>query len=55
MSIDLSGKNLRMMLLTLKGVGQEPDIVAQNFIVTNSVMKGTGDQVGYGDRHEGMG
>jgi len=29
----------------LKGFGQEPDVVTQNFVVTNAIMKGTGDQL----------
>lgn len=33
------------MLLTLKGVAQEPEQINHNFIVPASVMKGTGDQV----------
>ena len=44
-AIDLSGKNLRIMLLTLNGPGLEPTAVNTNFIVPNHVMKGTGDQV----------
>uniref|UniRef100_A0A0M3HYA9 Phosphotransferase n=1 Tax=Ascaris lumbricoides TaxID=6252 RepID=A0A0M3HYA9_ASCLU len=44
-AIDLSGKNLRIMLLTLKGVAQEPEQINHNFIVPASVMKGTGDQL----------
>lgn len=44
-AIDLSGKNLRIMLLTLRGKGQEPTAVNNNYIVPNHVMKGTGDQV----------
>uniref|UniRef100_A0A914ZM13 Phosphotransferase n=2 Tax=Parascaris univalens TaxID=6257 RepID=A0A914ZM13_PARUN len=44
-AIDLSGKNLRIMLLTLKGVAQEPEQINHNFIVPAAVMKGTGDQL----------
>lgn len=44
-AIDLSGKNLRIMLLTLNGTGNEPNAVNNNYIVPNHVMKGTGDQV----------
>lgn len=43
--IDLSGKNLRIMLLTLKGTGCEPDTISNNYILPSTVMKGTGDQV----------
>ena len=44
-AIDLSGKNLRILLLDLKGKGQEPLITTSNFIVANPIMKGTGEQV----------
>ncbi|KAK6056336.1 Hexokinase [Cooperia oncophora] len=44
-AIDLSGKNLRIMLLTLNGKGREPAAVNNNYIVPNHVMKGTGDQL----------
>ncbi|CAD6192801.1 unnamed protein product [Caenorhabditis auriculariae] len=44
-AIDLSGKNLRIMLLTLKGPDTEPSAVNNNYIVPNHVMKGTGDQL----------
>ncbi|VDN22657.1 unnamed protein product [Gongylonema pulchrum] len=44
-AIDLSGKNLRIMLLTLKGSGQEPEQINHNYIVPTAVMKGTGDQL----------
>ncbi|KAJ1359016.1 hypothetical protein KIN20_017626 [Parelaphostrongylus tenuis] len=44
-AIDLSGKNLRIMLLTLKGTGREPTAVNNNYVVPNHVMKGTGDQL----------
>ncbi|CAI4224558.1 unnamed protein product [Auanema sp. JU1783] len=44
-AIDLSGKNLRIMLLTLLGPGKEPIAVNNNYIVPNHVMKGTGDQL----------
>lgn len=43
-AIDLSGKNLRIMLLTLKGSNQEPDQINHNYVFPVSVMKGTGDQ-----------
>ncbi|VDM46800.1 unnamed protein product [Toxocara canis] len=36
-AIDLSGKNLRIMLLTLKGAGQEPEQINHNFIVPASL------------------
>lgn len=44
-AIDLSGKNLRIMLLTLKGSNQEPEHINHNYVFPASVMKGTGDQV----------
>lgn len=44
-AIDLSGKNLRILLLTLNGPGKEPSVVINNFIVSNAVMKGTGEQL----------
>jgi hexokinase len=44
-AIDLSGKNLRILLLDLKGKGQEPSITTSNFIVSNTIMKGTGEQL----------
>ncbi|VDK47910.1 unnamed protein product [Anisakis simplex] len=46
-AIDLSGKNLRIMLLTLKGEHQEPEQINHNFIVPTTVMKGTGDQASH--------
>ncbi|PAV84397.1 hypothetical protein WR25_20161 [Diploscapter pachys] len=50
-AIDLSGKNLRIMLLTLRGRGQEPSAVNNNYIVPNHVMKGTGDQARFSKPH----
>lgn len=48
MAIDLSGKNLRILLLTLNGGGKDPsEPVINNFIVPNPVMKGTGEQVSF--------
>lgn len=44
-AIDLSGKNLRILLLTLNGPGKTPNVVVNNFIVSNAIMKGTGEQV----------
>ena len=44
-AIDLSGKNLRILLLTLQGKGKEPGVDTQNFVVPNPIMKGTGEQV----------
>ncbi|CAJ0931293.1 unnamed protein product, partial [Mesorhabditis belari] len=44
-AIDLSGKNLRIMLLTLNGAGKDPNAVNNNYIMPNHVMKGTGDQL----------
>lgn len=45
MAIDLSGKNLRILLLTLQGEGKEPGVIVNNYIVSNAIMKGTGEQV----------
>jgi hexokinase len=44
-AIDLSGKNLRILLLTLVGNGIEPDVVNHNYLIHESVMKGTGEQL----------
>lgn len=44
-AIDLSGKNLRIMLLTLKGAGQEPEQINHNYCLPKAVMTGTGDQL----------
>lgn len=44
-AIDLSGKNLRILLLELNGKGKEPNVTINNFIVSNAVMKGTGEQL----------
>lgn len=44
-AIDLSGKNLRILLLTLNGRGKEPIIKTNNFMVPNPIMKGTGQQL----------
>jgi hexokinase len=45
LAIDLSGKNLRILLLTLFGGEKEPDVSVNNYIVSNAIMKGTGEQV----------
>lgn len=44
-AIDLSGKNLRILLLNINDENKEPNVVINNFIVSNAVMKGTGEQV----------
>uniref|UniRef100_A0A7E4VZ51 Phosphotransferase n=1 Tax=Panagrellus redivivus TaxID=6233 RepID=A0A7E4VZ51_PANRE len=44
-AIDLSGKNLRILLLELNGKGKEPNTTINNFIVPNAIMKGTGEQL----------
>ena len=44
-AVDLSGKNLRILLLTLNGAGNEPTVVTTNFNVSNAIMKGTGEQL----------
>jgi len=44
-AIDLSGKNLRILLLTLYGGEKEPDVSVNNYIVSNAIMKGTGEQL----------
>lgn len=44
-AIDFSGRNLRIMLLTLKGSNQEPEQINHNYVFPASVVKGTGDQV----------
>lgn len=44
-AIDLSGKNLRILLLNLSEEGQESAATVNNYIVSNSIMKGTGEQV----------
>uniref|UniRef100_A0A914X5J5 Phosphotransferase n=1 Tax=Plectus sambesii TaxID=2011161 RepID=A0A914X5J5_9BILA len=44
-AIDLSGKNLRLVLLTLVGKGVEPEVITHNYMVHESVMKGTGEQL----------
>ncbi|VDP21268.1 unnamed protein product [Onchocerca flexuosa] len=44
-AIDLSGRNLRIMLLTLKGSNEEPEQINHNYVFPASVMKGTGDQL----------
>lgn len=46
-AIDLSGKNLRILLLSAEGHGREPQVTVNNYIVSNSIMKGTGEQVSY--------
>lgn len=48
-AIDLSGKNLRIMLLVLAGKGTDPRASTSNFIIPNMVMKGTGEQVILGE------
>ncbi|KHJ41467.1 hypothetical protein D918_08430 [Trichuris suis] len=45
LSMDLSGKNLRVLLLQLRGVGHAPDYVATNYLVPKEVMIGTGVQL----------
>lgn len=44
-AIDLSGKNLRILLLQLNGPGKEPTTTINNFIISNAIMKGTGEQL----------
>uniref|UniRef100_A0AC35U589 Phosphotransferase n=1 Tax=Rhabditophanes sp. KR3021 TaxID=114890 RepID=A0AC35U589_9BILA len=44
-AIDLSGKNLRIMLLTISNKLTEPTAVNCNFMVSQAVMKGTGEQL----------
>lgn len=44
-AIDLSGKNLRILLLNINDNNAEPNVVINNFIVSNAVMKGTGEQL----------
>uniref|UniRef100_A0AC34QTY9 Phosphotransferase n=1 Tax=Panagrolaimus sp. JU765 TaxID=591449 RepID=A0AC34QTY9_9BILA len=44
-AIDLSGKNLRILLLQLNGHGKEPTTTINNFIISNAIMKGTGEQL----------
>ncbi|KAI6214235.1 Phosphotransferase [Aphelenchoides besseyi] len=44
-AIDLSGKNLRILLLTLQGEGKEPSVTVNNYLVSNAIMKGTGEQL----------
>ncbi|VDN01254.1 unnamed protein product [Thelazia callipaeda] len=44
-AIDLNGKNLRIMLLMLKGCDHEPEHINHNYIIPSSVMVGTGDQL----------
>jgi hexokinase len=44
-AIDLSGKNLRILLLTLNEDGKKDHVVVNNFIVSNAIMKGTGEQL----------
>uniref|UniRef100_A0A5S6R2L2 Phosphotransferase n=1 Tax=Trichuris muris TaxID=70415 RepID=A0A5S6R2L2_TRIMR len=45
LSMDLSGKNLRVLLLQLHGSGEMPDYVATNYLVPKEVMIGTGVQL----------
>ncbi|KAM3725397.1 Hexokinase [Dirofilaria immitis] len=44
-AIDMSGRNLRIMLLTLKGRNEEPEQINHNYVFPVSVMTGTGDQL----------
>lgn len=44
-AIDLSGKNLRILMLTLYGKGKDPTVHTNNFVVPNPIMKGSGEQV----------
>ncbi|KAI6200530.1 Phosphotransferase [Aphelenchoides besseyi] len=44
-AIDLSGKNLRILLLTLQGEGKDPSVTVNNYLVSNAIMKGTGEQL----------
>lgn len=44
-AIDLSGKNLRILLLTLNGASKEDVSVVNNYIIPNIIMKGTGEQL----------
>uniref|UniRef100_A0A158R513 Phosphotransferase n=1 Tax=Syphacia muris TaxID=451379 RepID=A0A158R513_9BILA len=45
LSIDLSGKNLRIMLLILKGRDGEPEQIVDNYCIPNPVMVGSGEQL----------
>ncbi|KAL3081654.1 hypothetical protein niasHT_033065 [Heterodera trifolii] len=44
-AIDLSGKNLRILMLTLQGKDKEPIIATNNFVVPYPIMKGSGEQL----------
>ncbi|VDD84951.1 unnamed protein product [Enterobius vermicularis] len=43
-SIDLSGKNLRIMLLILKGRNNEPEQFVDNYCIPQAVMTGSGEE-----------
>jgi hypothetical protein len=45
-AIDLSGKNLCILLISIEE-GQEPKKNVSNYIVSNAIMKGTGEQVSF--------
>lgn len=46
LSVDLSGKNLRVMLVRVQGtVKIPPEIEKHNYMVPQDVMTGTGDHV----------
>lgn len=45
LSIDLSGKNLRIMLLILKGRAYEPEQIVCNYCVPSPVMVGSGEEL----------
>ncbi|KRZ94025.1 Hexokinase [Trichinella sp. T8] len=42
LSMDLSGKNLRVLMLQLQGTGEKPQVTTTNFLVPKEVMIGTG-------------
>ncbi|KRX41703.1 Hexokinase, partial [Trichinella murrelli] len=42
LSMDLSGKNLRVLMLQLQGAGEKPQVTTTNFLVPKEVMIGTG-------------
>ncbi|KRY75445.1 Hexokinase [Trichinella pseudospiralis] len=42
LSMDLSGKNLRVLMLQLRGAGEKPQVTTRNFLVPKEVMIGTG-------------
>lgn len=45
LSIDLSGKNLRVMLLRVQGRNKPPETEKLNYMVPQDVMVGTGEHV----------